>query len=162
MVEVNERPVTAVTADSLENENVSSLLCPNCQHLIPTAAYSLHTLRCARVRWHCEECGAGMSPGQRQVHISLLHFESICCQCNQHVARWKMQSHRQDLCLHRPVACIYCAMNISLIDRGPHQEECGLQGATCHYCMFNSKRKFMLTHLMREHHIGKPTFNDYR
>lgn len=147
-VELTIRPAEKTTGYAMDatvnTENMST--CPNCRRPIPAPSLQLHSLQCSRTMYFCEKCSRALSRTERAKHDALQHSQ-MHCECGFVAEQAALMVHRREQCKFRPTSCIYCPMRVHQVQRGPHQQICGLRDSTCRICYQQFKRKGSQTRL---------------
>jgi hypothetical protein len=123
---------------------------------VPIASFSLHQIQCQRNNWRCEICGSVLHKSTKDKHLALKHspvqhvfshqftealFLQVTCRCGTSLEPESLQVHKKHDCQLRLVRCIYCPLRIPLVERGPHQQDCGNRQSYCKFCSEPLKRK---------------------
>eukprot|EP00475_Leptophrys_vorax_P034256 TRINITY_DN5504_c0_g1_i3.p1 TRINITY_DN5504_c0_g1~~TRINITY_DN5504_c0_g1_i3.p1 ORF type:complete len:159 (-),score=13.80 TRINITY_DN5504_c0_g1_i3:194-670(-) len=147
-------------ADTVISENFQ--VCSNCRKAVPPASFALHQVQCQRNNWRCEFCGSVMHKSAKDKHLSLKH-SPVTCRCGTSLEPETLQVHKKHECQLRLVRCIYCPLRIPLVERGPHQGDCGNRQSYCRICSEPLKRKEVKRHLVRQHDMveNSISYNDF-
>ncbi|KAL6057190.1 putative retrotransposon hot spot (RHS) protein [Balamuthia mandrillaris] len=128
-------------------------LCPNCQRRIPSASFTLHTMRCSRENWRCPTCGEVVATKEKEKHVAIAHAKVRCDRCGIELESNKLMQHKEEECQLRLVPCLYCNLKVPLPQRGEHQGMCGNRTMRCNLCMHPFKRNAIKKHLVEQHGI---------
>jgi hypothetical protein len=128
--------------------------CVWCGRKVPRATHALHELGCQRDNYVCKTCNETMPRRSRAKHETVRHQQVQCSLgCGAMLSQDEQATHRRETCRLRAVSCLYCPMQVSLLERGAHQNQCGNRTATCKRCQFTAKRNTLKRHVVEAHGV---------
>eukprot|EP00808_Paulinella_micropora_P006351 g30957.t1 len=136
--------------------------CPHCKRKIPAAVLAMHEARCARLNMVCSSCHPPqvILRSNQKIHQEIVHTPMMCpLECGASMAQTPMQMHLKEHCQNRLVPCLYCPLHVRVMDRGPHQGECGTRPAACKICSQSMPRKKIYHHLEAVHGMDRASLS---
>lgn len=99
---VSETPLEFVARlNRLEDAAVSSnsnsdhsVLCGNCQKMIPKASFDLHSVRCPQLVFFCKSCRISLPLSVKSKHDAMMHGQ-IVCGCGMELQRFQIPAHKR-------------------------------------------------------------------
>lgn len=134
-------------------DDQSTIVCNNCKREVSSANFMVHMAHCDRHRMVvCDQCDSPFPSAELEAHQRSAHAEVLCpIGCGRHLPQHLVDAHAANECPKRMVACQYCDMQVTGVDRIEHEDYCGSRTSRCDGCGLYVMDKFILIHLDSDH-----------